>query len=232
MSRRILVRGRVAGRSGRAIAVAFADPGRPGRGPLRQARPIAPGRSWRRCQGDGPWEVPAAAHHRLRDVRPDGRLLLADQLGDLDVVSTTPASTSAPAGRDRSWEDWQAAWEQTLQTNLLGRARDVRSDPPLIEATGGGGIIATSRGAFPGEPQQSRLRRRQGRAQRHRPVDGEGAAPNRVLLGVAVGLVTDMSRDPLEGPEGTPSGPSRRWDGGPSAEIAAAGAFLACDDST
>jgi NAD(P)-dependent dehydrogenase (short-subunit alcohol dehydrogenase family) len=52
-----------------------------------------------------------------------------------------------------SYDDWQAAWRTTLETNLLGPANLVHQVVPHMVAAGGGRIVnISSRGAFRGEP--------------------------------------------------------------------------------
>src|ERR687885_79593 len=68
-------------------------------------------------------------------------------------MSTAGGSPPAPPPLSVSYEEWQAAWSQTLAVNLLGAANATfRAVPHLIAAGGGAVVNVSSRGAFRGEP--------------------------------------------------------------------------------
>src|SRR5690348_217043 len=149
MSRRVLVTGSSRG-IGRAIARAFAEQG--DRVAVHYVRSEDRARAVvDELPGDGHVVVQAD----LVDAEGVRRMVdsAAEQLGGLDVLVNNAAIFHAHPPLTTSWEDWQAAWDLTLRTNLLGPAHAVFvAIPHLIEAGGGAIVNVSSRGAFRGEP--------------------------------------------------------------------------------
>ena len=104
-------------------------------------------------------ELPGSGHvlvqADLADAGEVGAMVdrAAQDLGGLDVLVNNAGVFMAHPPLSTSYEDWQAAWAQTLAVNLLGAANATfRAVPHLIAAGGGAVVNVTSRGAFRGEP--------------------------------------------------------------------------------
>jgi NAD(P)-dependent dehydrogenase (short-subunit alcohol dehydrogenase family) len=78
-----------------------------------------------------------------------------EALGGLDVLVNNAGVFTAHPITEVSYEQWQAAWQQTLGVNLVGAANVTWCAVQYMIAGGGGRIInVSSRGAFRGEPGQ------------------------------------------------------------------------------
>lgn len=125
-------------------------------------------------------------------------------LGGLDVlVNNAGVYLPHPIGAT-SYGEWQRAWRQTLDVNLVGVANTVWC---AVRHMGRGGRIVNvgSRGAFRGEPEHTAY----GAAKAGLTSFGQSLARELGPRGIAVMTVapgfveTDMAAEYLEGPEGS-----------------------------
>jgi 3-oxoacyl-[acyl-carrier protein] reductase len=104
-----------------------------------------------------------------------------------------------------SYEDWQAAWQQTLAVNLIGPANVTWSAVRhMIPRRGGRIINVSSRGAFRGEPGQPAY----GASKAGLNAFGQSLAQALGAYGIAVATVapgfvdTEMATGRVHGPDG------------------------------
>jgi NAD(P)-dependent dehydrogenase (short-subunit alcohol dehydrogenase family) len=77
----------------------------------------------------------------------------AAQLGGLDVLVNNAGIYPGHPVLESSYEEWQAAWRATLDTNLVGAANATWCAVRHMAARGGGRVVNVgSRGAYRGEP--------------------------------------------------------------------------------
>jgi NAD(P)-dependent dehydrogenase (short-subunit alcohol dehydrogenase family) len=135
---------------GRAIARAFADNG--------DRVAVHWGRSQERAQhvlAELPGHGHVLVQADMADAGEVGAMVdgAANDLGGLDVLVNNAGVFTAHPPLETSYEEWQAAWAQTLAVNLVGAANATfRAVPHLVAAGGGAVVNVSSRGAFRGEP--------------------------------------------------------------------------------
>jgi 3-oxoacyl-[acyl-carrier protein] reductase len=80
----------------------------------------------------------------------------ASRLGGIDVLVNNAGVFRAHPVTEVTYEQWQAAWQETIGVNLTGAANVTWCAVEHMRLTGGGGVIVnvSSRGAFRGEPDQ------------------------------------------------------------------------------
>ena len=228
--RAVLVTGASRG-IGRAIAEAFAAGGdRVGvhyRAEVAQAERTLAG-----LPGDGHVIVQAD----LADAAAVARCVdeAAERLGGhLDVLVNNAGVYKPHPITEASYEEWQAAWRETLGINLVGAANATWCAVRHLRR-GGRIINVTSRGAYRGEPTHPAY----GASKAGLNAFGQSMARNLAPLGIAVASVapgyieTDMTTEELASPRGEAiraQSPFGRV--GTPAEVAAAVVFLASPEA-
>jgi NAD(P)-dependent dehydrogenase (short-subunit alcohol dehydrogenase family) len=159
------------------------------------------------------------------------------RLGGLDVLVNNAASYGRVAHpvSEVSYEQWQQAWRQTIDLNLIGAANVTWCAVRHMIAGGGGRIVnVSSRGAFRGEPGHPAY----GASKAGLNALGQSLAVALAPLGITVAAVapgyvqTDMAAPHLDGEAGasiraqSPFGRVASPD-----EIAAAVVFLASPEA-
>jgi 3-oxoacyl-[acyl-carrier protein] reductase len=157
------------------------------------------------------------------------------ECGRLDVVVNNAGIYELHPIADVGWDDWQTAWRQTLDANLLGPAHVTYWAARHMIERGGGRIVAiSSRGAFRGEPDAPAYAASKAGLNAMTQSLARALGPKNVFLYVvAPGWVaTDMATPHLEGPEGDAIRAQSPLDRvARPQEVAAAVVFLACDDT-
>jgi 3-oxoacyl-[acyl-carrier protein] reductase len=154
-----------------------------------------------------------------------------DALNGLDVLVNNAGVFSPHPIDEVSYEQWQAAWQETLGVNLVGAANVTWCAVQHMIPRGGGRIVnVSSRGAFRGEPGQPAY----GASKAGMNAFGQSLAQALAPRGISVATVapgfvdTDMAADHLDGPAGDAiraQSPFRRV--AQADEIAAAVLYLA-----
>jgi NAD(P)-dependent dehydrogenase (short-subunit alcohol dehydrogenase family) len=158
-----------------------------------------------------------------------------EALGGLDVLVNNAGVFTPHPVTEVSYDEWQAAWRETLGVNLVGAANATWCAVRHMLAGGGGRIInVSSRGAFRGEPGQPAY----GASKAGLNALGQSLARDLAPHGIAVATVapgyveTDMATSVLSGPRGdqiraeSPYGRVAQ-----AAEIAAAVVYLASPEA-
>jgi 3-oxoacyl-[acyl-carrier protein] reductase len=127
----------------------------------------------------------------------------AAALGGLDVLVNNAAHSGSHPITDVSYDEWQAAWRETLEVNLMGAANVIYWAIKYMNR-GGRIVNVSSRGAFRGEPRQPAY----GASKAGLNAMGQSLAVALAPLGIAVATVapgyveTDMSNAHLKSPRG------------------------------
>ena len=199
--RAILVTGASRG-IGRAIAEAFAARGdrvaihyNSAPAAAEAVRAALPGDGHAVVQAD---LTDAAAVRRMVDDA-------AERLGGLDVLVNNAGVYEQHLITEVSYEQWQAAWQRTLEINLIGAVNATWCAVRHMIAGGSGRIVnVTSRGAFRGEPRHPAY----GAGKAALNAFGQSMARYLAPHGIAVASVapgyvaTDMTTEELASPRG------------------------------
>jgi NAD(P)-dependent dehydrogenase (short-subunit alcohol dehydrogenase family) len=140
---------------------------------------------------------PAAVRRMVDDA--------AAQLGGLDVLVNNAGIYEQHLITEASYEEWQAAWQDTLGVNLIGAVNATWCAVRHMIPRGGGRIInVTSRGAYRGEPRHPAY----GASKAGLNAFGQSIARYLAPHGIAVTSVapgyvqTDMTTQELASPSG------------------------------
>ena len=128
-----------------------------------------------------------------------------EQFGGLDIVVNNAGIGISHPLESTSYDDWQTAWRQTIDTNLHGPANVCFCVARHMIESGGGRIVnVTSRGAFRGEPTKPAYGASKAGLNSLSQSLAVALAPHNIFLGVvAPGFVnTELTADRLEGKEG------------------------------
>ena len=200
-ARAILVTGASRG-IGTAIAEAFANQGDRVAVHYRQASAAAEAVRDRLA---GPGHLVVQAD--LAD--PDAVRRMVDEaaagLGGLDVLVNNAGIYEPHAITDVSYEQWQAAWRDTLDVNLFGAVNASWCAVRHMIARGGGRIVnVTSRGAYRGEPGHPAYGASKAGLNSFGQSMARALAPHGIAVtSVAPGYVaTDMTTEELASPQG------------------------------
>jgi NAD(P)-dependent dehydrogenase (short-subunit alcohol dehydrogenase family) len=142
----------------------------------------------------------------LRD--PDAVRAMVDAaavgLDGLDVVVNNAGVFQAHPILDTSYEEWQQAWRDTLDTNLVGAANVTWCAVRHLRRPGGRIINVSSRGAFRGEPRQPAYGASKAGLNALTQSLAVALGPHGIAVaGVAPGYVdTDMAAEVLASPAG------------------------------
>jgi 3-oxoacyl-[acyl-carrier protein] reductase len=187
---------------GRAIAQAFAEQG---------DRVAVHHRDSAALAADVLAGLPGAGHlvvqADLADPDATRRMVDAacDGLNGLDVLVNNAGVFTAHPIDEVSYEQWQAAWQETLGVNLIGAANATWcAVQHMIPRRAGRIVNVSSRGAFRGEPGQPAY----GASKAGMNAFGQSLAQALAPHGIAVGTVapgfvdTDMAAGHLDGAVG------------------------------
>lgn len=126
-------------------------------------------------------------------------------MGRIDVLVNNAAIYEDHPLAEVSYEEWQASWRATLETNLLAAANLCYCAAQHMIAQGGGRIVnVSSRGAFRGEPTGPAYGASKAALNSMSQSLAKYLAPYGISVGVvAPGFVqTDMAREALTGQSG------------------------------
>ncbi len=187
---------------GRAIALAFAG---------EAARVAVLFRSDQNSADNTLSELPGTGHLTIKaDVADPEQVSLAvnqtvNDFGGLDIVVNNAGIGVYHPLESTSYEEWQSAWKQTIDANLLGPANICFCAAQHMMKQGGGRIVnITSRGAFRGEPTKAAYGASKAALNSLSQSLAVALAPHKIFVGaVAPGFVnTELTADRLNGPEG------------------------------
>jgi len=128
-----------------------------------------------------------------------------EQLGGLDILVNNAGIFIDHALADVDYETWRAAWQRTVQTNLIGAANTCYCVARHMIERGGGKIINVgSRGAYRGEPVGPAYGASKGGLHAMSQSLAKYLGTYHIFVtAVAPGFVaTDMSRESLSGSRG------------------------------
>ena len=164
----------------------------------------------------------AAAEETISSLAGEGHLVVQADMKDAEGVKGMVETAVSHYGRldilvnnagifldhplaETSYEAWQARWQATLDTNLIGPANAMYCAGQQMIKQGGGRIVnVSSRGAFRGEPLAPAYGASKAGMNAMSQSLAKYLAPFNVFVGVvAPGFVqTEMAKEHLKGPQG------------------------------
>ena len=130
---------------------------------------------------------------------------VTEHFGRIDILVNSAGIFEYHAIDKVDYEEWQAAWQRTLNINLLGAANVMYCAAKKMMKQGSGRIVnVSSRGAFRGEPLQPAYGASKAGMNAMGQSLAQALAPHNIFVGtIAPGFVsTDMAKGVLEGPDG------------------------------
>lgn len=164
----------------------------------------------------------ASAEATLAELAGGGHIAIKADVADPDQVENAVNEVVAAFGRldivvnnagigvyhpvaSTNYQDWQVAWRQTIDANLIGPANVCFCAAQHMIPNGGGRIVnITSRGAFRGEPTKAAYGASKAGLNSLSQSLALALAEHKIFVGaVAPGFVnTELTADRLNGPEG------------------------------
>ncbi len=204
-NRTVLVTGGTRG-IGRAIALSFAKKGARV-AVLFRSDQLSADKTLAELEGEGEGEGHIAIKADVAD--PDQVEMavndVVQRFGSLDVVVNNAGIGIYHPLPTTNYEDWQQAWRQTIDANLIGPANICFCAAKHMIDSGGGRIVnITSRGAFRGEPTKAAYGASKAGLNSLSQSLAVALAEYKIFVGaVAPGFVnTELTADRLNGPEG------------------------------
>ena len=187
---------------GRAIAFAFAEKGARVAVLFRNDQ-VSADKTLAELKGNGHLAIKADVADA--DQVEKAVFAVIESFGSLDIVVNNAGIGDYHPLPTTNYEDWQEAWKQTLDTNLIGPANICFCAAKHMIDQGGGRIVnITSRGAFRGEPTKAAYGASKAGLNSLSQSLAVALAEHKIFVGaVAPGFVnTELTADRLNGPEG------------------------------
>ena len=187
---------------GRAIALAFAKRGARV-AVLFRSDQVSADKTLAELEGNGhlAFKTDVADAEQVEKAVSD----VIETFGSLDIVVNNAGIGVNHPLPTTSYEDWQQAWRQTIDANLIGPANICFCVAKYMIDQGGGRIVnITSRGAFRGEPTKAAYGASKAGLNSLSQSLAVALAEYKIFVGaVAPGFVnTELTADRLNGPEG------------------------------
>ena len=187
---------------GRAIALAFAKRGARV-AVLFRSDQVSADKTLAELEGNGhlAFKTDVADAEQVEKAVSD----VIETFGSLDIVVNNAGIGVDHPLPTTSYEDWQQAWRQTIDANLIGPANICFCAAKYMIDQGGGRIVnITSRGAFRGEPTKAAYGASKAGLNSLSQSLAVALAEYKIFVGaVAPGFVnTELTADILNGPEG------------------------------
>tara|TARA_B100000795_G_scaffold15941_1_gene10721 strand:+ start:2985 stop:3743 length:759 start_codon:yes stop_codon:yes gene_type:complete len=187
---------------GRAIALAFAKRGARV-AVLFRSDQVSADKTLAELEGNGhlAFKTDVADAEQVEKAVSD----VIETFGSLDIVVNNAGIGVNHPLPTTSYEDWQQAWRQTIDANLIGPANICFCVAKYMIDQGGGRIVnITSRGAFRGEPTKAAYGASKAGLNSLSQSLAVALAEYKIFVGaVAPGFVnTELTADILNGPEG------------------------------